>query len=280
MSLLTRHLFLPWQDHRAYGLLMVLLSPESQVFTENRDETQRAAVQEILMLARDRVRGQIGSKSQLKLVSSPYAFDSPEFAELRDALGKEKPMPAAMYLLTPHRWHRVRRSMCQEARAHGMTPMKFLTDRVTVALFRVAEEVIKDSAPGETIATLRRKVGSEVARDLRTLGLSESKRITPMSLATEAERIEYARAAAGAEDNADAATLRAALEPEQRRSMLRRAGLSPREVDVICRFRDGEHLNAMAAKMRTQPSTVRTTFMRARNKLRRLGPDRVRELVS
>ena len=280
MSLLTRHMFLPWQDHRAYGLLLVLLSPESQVFTDDPDDTQRAAMREILMLARDRVRGQIGSQSQRKLVSSPYAFDSPEFAELRDSLGKERPMPVAMYLLTPRRWRSVRKILCREARARGMTAMDFLTDRVTVALFRVAEEVVRTSAPGKTIATLRTKVGSEVARDLRALARSESRRVTPMSVATEAERIEYAQAAAAASDNADTATLRAALEPELRRSVLRRAGLSPKEAEVVCRFRDGERLNAIATELHLKDSTVRTTFMRARDKLRRLGRDEVSDLLS
>ncbi len=240
--LLQRSLLFQWEDLSVRGYLPILLSPEATLHPERWEEYRKEAERNIVGLSARRV------DSRIKPSKRPHP--------------RPGHIPAEMYLLKPQAWARIKHLVVQLAREQGITPNKFIIDQVRAALYLSAGKVISGGKPAATIERLRHAISAEVAREVRQLAGRKS----------EADRIENARAAAAQKREAEAAAMRAALEPERRAEMMRRARLSEGEARALAIWADGSPPRKIAMLLNRKPSTVRTWLMRALGKLHSPSP--------
>lgn len=266
----VRWMILPWQDHRVSKLLRVLVTSESD---EERTKAERA----IPALCRDRMRG-IRKIPRRWLQRDPMAPMSEWERERMQRELFEDHIPVELYLVTPPRWRQVQQEVARKAAGLGMTPGDFRNDRLRAALYCVAKQVLDSGSDGTIIPRLRRMLGKELVRDLRSLTPWEFEPSEPLSLSAEAESMECARGTLVVDPQGADAELTATFERDRLATGLRQGGLSPREAEVVLLHIHGQRLTVIAAQLGKAPSTVRTWWLRARRKLRH-KPDEVRRLL-
>lgn len=157
------------------------------------------------------------------------------------------------------RWNRVAPALREMAKGRHQSPQKVLATLTLQALWGGITDVLSPFTPGELrtkgMPALKARINAEVTADV----LGPGWRRPDVSLDTEKVGRRVRRRTAAEDPGADA---RLVLD-----QLVKKAGLTPRERELIAALRAGKDLTQAATRLRIKPSTARVLWGRARKKL-------------